>query len=290
MIAFWCGVALMIGIVLLIVWLPALRSGKTATTDIRKETNIALYRNQLALADKQFSADGKDKILLDELKQEISIGLLHDVNDNPLEAPESLTVPGTDNSVKKSLFIPASMTLVALLIPLLGYSLYGQYSESAQYSQQERMDPFAGMDIEQIQDRVITELQQRIRQAPNDGDAWFMLGQRYLNSNEFNNALIAFDRTEKIRGQDAELLTAKAATLYYQAGQRMTPQARIWLNDALTLDPKHITALMLLASDHFLNAQYQQAIDIWQSLLDSNNPKVNRVKLIEAINMARMMK
>ncbi|GKX52580.1 c-type cytochrome biogenesis protein CcmI [Budvicia aquatica] len=290
MIAFWCGVALMIGIVLLIVWLPALRCGKTAITDIRKETNIALYRNQLALADKQFSADGKDKILLDELKQEISIGLLHDVNDNPLEAPESLTVSGTDNSVKKSLFIPASMTLVALLIPLLGYSLYGQYSESAQYSQQERMDPFAGMDIEQIQDRVITELQQRIRQAPNDGDAWFMLGQRYLNSNEFNNALIAFDRTEKIRGQDAELLTAKAATLYYQAGQRMTPQARIWLNDALTLDPKHITALMLLASDHFLNAQYQQAIDIWQSLLDSNNPKVNRVKLIEAINMARMMK
>ncbi|VFS46233.1 formate-dependent nitrite reductase complex subunit NrfG [Budvicia aquatica] len=30
---------------------------------------------------------------------------------------------------------------------------------------------------------------------------------------------------------------------------------------------------MLLASDHFLNAQYQQAIDIWQSLLDSNNQK-----------------
>ena len=47
MIAFWCGVALMIGIVLLIVWLPALRSGKTATTDIRKETNIALYRTSL---------------------------------------------------------------------------------------------------------------------------------------------------------------------------------------------------------------------------------------------------
>lgn len=286
MIAFWCGVVLMIGIVLSIVWLPALRGSKTTAADIRKDTNIALYRSQLALADKQFCADGKDKVLLDELKQEISIGLLQDVNNNQAEAPGSLI----GNSVKKTLFVPVCMTLVALLIPLLGYSLYGQYSESAQYSQQEPMDPFAGMDIEQIQDRVITELQQRIRQAPDDSDAWFMLGQRYLNSNEFNNALIAFDRTEKIRGQDAELLTAKAATLYYQAGQRMTPQARIWLNDALTLDPKHITALMLLASDHFLNAQYQQAIDIWQSLLDSNNPKVNRVKLIEAINMARMMK
>ncbi|WP_159567224.1 c-type cytochrome biogenesis protein CcmI [Budvicia diplopodorum] len=283
MIVFWCGTALMACIILLIVWLPAVRTGKIPNSDIRKNTNIALYHRQMALADKQFGNSEKEKFLLDELKQEISISLLQNIDSSAPQLP-------LNSSSSRLFIIPLIMTALVLLIPSLGYGLYGQYQQSAEYSQQEHTDPFAGMNVEQIQDRVMTELQKRIRQAPNDSDAWFMLGQRYLNGNEFDNALIAFDRTEKIRGQDAELLTAKAATLYYQAGQRMTPQAKTWLNDALRLDPNHVTALMLLASDHFLNAQYQQAIDIWQSLLDSNNPKVNRVKLIEAINMARMMK
>lgn len=283
MIVFWCGAALMVCIILLIIWLPALSTGNIVNADIRKNTNIALYRRQLTLADSQFSNNDKEKFLLDELKQELSVSLLHDVGNSAPQLP-------SNSLAKKSFIVPAVMTILVLLIPSLGYGLYGQYQQSAEYSRQEHIDPFAGMNVEQIQDRVVTELQQRIRQAPNDSDAWFMLGQRYLNSNEFENALIAFERTEKIRGQDAELLTAKAATLYYKAGQRMTPQAQKWLEEALKLDPKHVTALMLLASDHFLNAQYQQAIDIWQSLLDSNNPNVNRVKLIEAINMAKMMK
>lgn len=101
---------------------------------------------------------------------------------------------------------------------------------------------------------------------------------------------MAFDRVAKIRGDDAEVLSAKATTLYYQAGQRMTPQAESLLQRALGADPHQITALMLLASDHFLNARYQKAIDIWQQLLDSQDPRIDRARLIEAVNMARMMK
>ncbi|SFD20445.1 c-type cytochrome biogenesis protein CcmI [Pragia fontium] len=282
---FWGGVALAAGLILLIIWLPVIRSGSKhkhqPAADIRDRTNVGLYQQQMALADKQFSAQEKQSGMLDQFKQELSLSLLQNMQpqDNSRQIPAQ----------RPSWVMPILMTLLVLLIPPVGFSLFGQYAESVDYSRQANTDPFVGMDIEQIQDRVVTELQQRIRQSPGDSEAWFMLGQRYLNSNEFDNALIAFERVAKLRGNDAEVITAKAATLYYQAGQRMTPQAQALINQALQLEPNQVTALMLQASDYFLNAQYQQAIDIWQQLLDRDNPQINRAKLIEAINMARMM-
>jgi len=46
---------------------------------------------------------------------------------------------------------------------------------------------------------------------------------------------------------------------------------------------------MLLASDAFMHADYAEAITQWQRLLDLNSPRINRAKLIEAINMAKML-
>ncbi|AWH88764.1 c-type cytochrome biogenesis protein CcmI [Limnobaculum parvum] len=284
MMIFWCGAGLMVCLILVIVWLPAIRSNTTTASDrdLRNDTNIALYQQQLALAGKLFSEQEKANGLSNEFQQELSLSLLQNM------ATMEKTAPALSNQISK--ITPVVMTVVVVLITAVGYGYVGQYQQSVQYSREDHTDPFSGMDISQIQDKVAAELQQRIRQSPSDTEAWFLLGQRYLNSNEFENALIAFDRVIQLRGSDAEVLTAKATTFYYQAGQRMTPQAQALINQALAQEPNQVTALMLLASDRFLNAQYQQAIDIWQQLLDSNNPQINRAKLIEAINMARMMK
>lgn len=284
MMLFWCGAGLMLCLILLIIWLPVIRSNRESASgrDLRNDTNVALYQQQIALAGKLFSEQEKANGLSNEFQQELSLSLLQNMTTAEKTAPVI--------SQRTSKIIPVVMTVVAVLITVVGYGYIGQYQASVQYSRENHTDPFSGMDISQIQDKVVAELQQRIRQSPGDPEAWFLLGQRYLNSNEFENALIAFDRVTQLRGNDAEVLTAKATTLYYQAGQRMTPQAQTLINQALAQEANQVTALMLLASDHFLNAQYQQAIDIWQQLLDSNNPQINRAKLIEAINMARMMK
>ncbi|MCD1125656.1 c-type cytochrome biogenesis protein CcmI [Jinshanibacter sp. LJY008] len=284
MMIFWSGAGLMLCLILLIIWLPVIRSTipTVSDRDLRNDTNLALYQQQVVLAGKLFSEQEKVNGLSDEFQQELSLSLLQNM------APVEKTAVAISNQTSK--IIPAVMTAIVILVTAVGYGYVGQYQASVQYSRENHTDPFSGMDVSQIQDKVVTELQQRIRQSPGDPEAWFLLGQRYLNSNEFENALIAFDKVTQLRGNDAEVLTAKATTLYYQAGQRMTPQAQTLINQALALEPNQVTALMLLASDHFLNAQYSQAIDIWQQLLDSNNPQINRAKLIEAINMARMMK
>ena len=69
----------------------------------------------------------------------------------------------------------------------------------------------------------------------------------------------------------------------------MTPETREMIDKALALDASEVTALMLLAADAFMQADYVQAIALWQKLLDLNSPRVNRVQLIDAINMAKLL-
>ena len=63
-------------------------------------------------------------------------------------------------------------------------------------------------------------------------------------------------------GENAELYAALATVLYYQASQHMTAQTRAMIDKALALDSNEITALMLLASDAFMQANYAQAIGL----------------------------
>lgn len=281
MTAFWIGGGILIALVMLIVWLPFLRTAKAPLQGQRERVNVALYRQQSALADRLFGGDERERRQAEELKEELALSLLQNAQDAP--AP-------TMDGQRAALLTPVLMTVFTLALTIGGYVAYGQYLSSAEFVRQGGNALFEGMSDEQMQDQVVAELMQRIRTSPDDSESWFLLGQRYLNSNAFENALVAFDRVAKIRGDDAEVLAAKATTLYYQAGQRMTPQAQSLIQRALALEPNQVTAQMLLASDCFLNAQYQQAIDIWQRLLDSEDPRVDRARLIEAINMARMMK
>lgn len=69
----------------------------------------------------------------------------------------------------------------------------------------------------------------------------------------------------------------------------MTPPAREMIDKALALDASEVTALMLLASDAFMQADYRQAMLLWQKVLDLNSPRVNRRQLIDSINMAKLL-
>lgn len=67
-------------------------------------------------------------------------------------------------------------------------------------------------------------------------------------------------------------------------GEKRTSEMRpVWYDAGVIM-------AMLLASDAFMHANYEKAISLWRQLLDSNSPRINRSQLIEAINMATIMK
>lgn len=136
-------------------------------------------------------------------------------------------------------------------------------------------------------ERYILNLQNKLRANPNDGDLWFELAQAYALDNDFESALICFKNAEKVLGQTAAILGGKATVEYYRAKHKITPTVQKLIDDALEKDSNESASRLLLASDAFLRNDFQQAIEQWEIVLNSEHQAINRRELIKSINMAK---
>ncbi len=136
----------------------------------------------------------------------------------------------------------------------------------------------------------MAEIQGKLKQNPNEAELWFQLGHGYLNEQDFNSAVTCFDYAIRLSEEpSANQLAAKASALYYVRSQQMTEDVQALLNKALELDKLNITALTLIANDHFISFRYQQAIDVWTQLLDSQQADLDRVAIIQSLNQAKLL-
>lgn len=178
--------------------------------------------------------------------------------------------------------------IMAIAAVAATYMSSGRYQ--AWQAHASRPDPLAGLSPWDLQDKELGSLHQKLQRSPADLDSWAALGQLYLYRGEYDNALLAYQRLALLEGgASAATKAAQATVRYYQAGQRLTPEATRLLESALKQDAGEVSALMLLAADHFLHGRYTRAIALWQQLLDSERPRINRAALIEAIQTAKMM-
>lgn len=198
------------------------------------------------------------------------------------------TVTENNNSLKGWNKKINLLLFIMLLCTIAGYLALPR-SQQAYNEYQRISDPLLSFSPLQQEQNDLLRLQQDIRQSPQNGELWATLGEYYLYQNSYENALIAYQRAIKYSGENAQLYSAIATVLYYQAGQNLTSDAQAVIDKALSLDKNEVTALMLIASDAFMNANYDKAISIWQGLLDTNSPRVNRAQLIEAIQMAKLI-
>ncbi|HCW7017183.1 TPA: heme lyase NrfEFG subunit NrfG [Citrobacter farmeri] len=191
-------------------------------------------------------------------------------------------------------FRPLPVKWLALTVALMvivcisGYLLSPKW-QAVRDEQRRLADPLHEFSETSTPEAQLLALQNQIRTNPQDSEKWALLGEYYLWRNDYDNALLAYRQALRIRGENAEIYSALATVLYYQAGQHMTPATREMIDKALALDASEVTALMLLASNAFMQADYKQAILQWQKVLDLNSPRVNRVQLIESINMAKLL-
>lgn len=191
-------------------------------------------------------------------------------------------------------FRPLPLKWLALAVALMVIVCFSGYLLSPKWQavrdEQRRLaDPLHEFAETSTPEAQLLALQKQIRANPQDSEKWALLGEYYLWRNDYDNALLAYRQALRSRGENAEIYSALATVLYYQAGQHMTPATREMIDKALALDASEVTALMLLASDAFMQADYKLAILQWQKVLDLNSPRVNRVQLIESINMAKLL-
>ncbi|EGU30791.1 TPR domain-containing protein [Vibrio scophthalmi] len=174
----------------------------------------------------------------------------------------------------KKMILASILVSVPLFVWLRGSPPPNALLEQSAFSHQQQM----------------SDLQTQLKADPNQADLWFQLGHGYLNQQEFTAALTCFDYAMRLSDTpSASQLSAKASALYYQNKQQMSAEVKGLLNQSLALEADNLTALTLLASDHFISFRYQPAIEIWTQILDSQHPDVDRITIIQLLNQAKQM-
>ena len=282
MTTFWIFIALVVLVSLMLIWVPHFRQQKLLQAEeagVRRLTNLELFAERITILEKELSDELLDQTEFNALKKELEISLLQDIKQGE---DESLV-----NKVKpKGILWPSIMTVA--LLGISGYIYYdlGAYKELALPAQAN--NPHAGMSSEQIMAQRIQMMEAGVTAEPENSQAWFSLGHAYISVNRFDDAAMAFDKVMELVGTHAELLGPKATALFYKAGQQMTPQVQALIDQALALDPADPSTLLLVGMNAFFNAEYQNAINAWQSILDSDRDDVDRAALMNAIETAQL--
>ncbi|GLP97710.1 c-type cytochrome biogenesis protein CcmI [Paraferrimonas sedimenticola] len=282
---FWIFLALVLVIGLALIWVPHFRQQQLNAKEeagVRRSTNLELFNERLSIMEKELADGELDQAEFDALKQELEIGLLQDIKD---KEDESLS----EERQRKSALWPGIMSLA--LFAIVGY-MYASLGEHQSVTQpetvQREQDPHAGMDPNQLMQKRVEMFEAQVQQAPDNSQAWFSLGHAYMSASQYPQSIAAFDKVMELVGVHAELLGPKATAMYYQNGQKITPDVQAIIDESLSLDAADPSTLLLVAMDAFFKAEYQDAIDAWTAILNGERTDIDRNAILDAINTAKM--
>ncbi|HDR1007395.1 c-type cytochrome biogenesis protein [Pasteurella multocida] len=263
------------GLLIVVFLMLPLAKWQAWQTHYRQQQNVALYRAQVARQSDP------------ELAKELGQRLLED--EKFFQNRPHFEQQSGEKSERFSFKFHLFLIVLLLTVPTLYYFSLPRYaavevSEQAFLAQQMQLMEQA---ISQQHEDKITQLQQKLRQDPNHAENWLLLGQAYLDNAEVEHALIAYGNAQQLLGDKPAILGAIATAYYYQAGQKMTAKVDALLTQALTTDPFETASLSLIATDAFVQGNYQKAAQTWQKMLDSDRPNVERRLLIQRIQMAQ---
>ena len=181
--------------------------------------------------------------------------------------------------------------VLLLVIPLAYYFSLERFSRAQQGEQEQIAQHNQQLETpeENKTEAIIGKIQDKLRQDPNSEENWIKLGDAYMQNDDFDSALVCYGNAEKIDGPKPTTQGLMAMALYLQAHQQITPQVQQLLNEALTQDPKEVSALSLLAAEALKTRDYSTALDYWQQILDSGNSAVDRRATIQKMKMVDFM-
>lgn len=125
-----------------------------------------------------------------------------------------------------------------------------------------------------VVDDVITRLEARLKEEPEDADAWRKLGWSHFQAGQYAEAASALRKANHIDPTHAETYSflGEALVLASKREGRMPRSARAAFEKALKLNPKDARARYFHALALDLNGQHRRAINTWFEQLKETPP------------------
>jgi cytochrome c-type biogenesis protein CcmH len=224
----------------------------------RKETNLGIFRDQLADLDRERAEGSLAEADFEQARHELQRRLLEEV-----EPTDGSTV---------SLYDPSRKTAIALLIllPILGLVAYGTLGNPKALDPMQTAAP-QQMTPEKINEMVST-LADKLKANPDNPPGWLMLARSYKSMGRYEEAVKAFANAEKAINDDPDQLASYAETLAMASGTGITGKAVQLVDRALKIDPNHGHSLFLAGAAAMDAGNYKKGLGYWVPLLPQLEP------------------
>ena len=114
---------------------------------------------------------------------------------------------------------------------------------------------------------VVTQIKQRLAEAPDDARGWFMLGRAHMAQGQFDDAVVAIRRSLELTGDEPEVLIRLADAIAMSQQGSMAGEPEPLLKRALALQRQNPQGLWLLGMAQSERGENTTAVATWNKLL-----------------------
>ncbi len=271
---FWMIAALLVFVGLVFVVLPLLRSQNKSITS-RVEINKSIYQSKI-----------------DELRSDLDKNLLdHDEYEHAVEDLQKTLLLDAEESDQKEVKSGGNAIIISLLVVILPISSLFIYKEVSTKKSDEEIAELktASSQVKTMQESILN-LEQKLKEDPENVDGWRMLGQSYFVIQQYEQSKNAYAKAADLLNQaDPEVLVLLAEASAFSNQQLFADYEESLLNKALSINPKHERGLWYAGYSDYTNSRFKEASEHWGELLKlvpADRPDV-KDSLVKFLNDAR---
>lgn len=254
---FWIIAGLLAAVALLFLLPPLLRKrgGEAGTSNVtRGALNVSIYRDQLRELDGDLASGTISRERYDEAKRDIERRLIEESGEPPAGAPQAA---------------PRSRRMaiaVGLMVPLFAAGLYVVVGNPDGLSPEKRTAGKHDITPQQIAG-MVDKLAARLKEKPEDGEGWMMLGRSYAVLGRFAEAAGAYENAARRMPGNAQILADQADALAMAQGGKLQGEPEKLIERALGIDPDNVKAIALAGTVAFDKKDYAGAAMLWEKIL-----------------------
>ena len=256
--------------------LPILRREPEQNTNApvdRSKVNVQLYRDRLAELEAERQRGSYTDDEFERLKVELQQQLLDEVD------------AGNGKAARRQLPLWPMAVVLLVVLPLFAFTLYQQIGAREDLQLRDTLVAVQqafneGKEPVETLRRLQTQLEQRLRQQPDNGQYLMLAAQTAMQLSDYPSAVNAYATLYAMNPSDPTITGQYAQALYLASGGQLTDRVMKLANDALALNPNQSTVLGLLGIHYFEHAEYARAVEYWQRLMAMLDPASANGKMI----------
>lgn len=264
---------------------PWFRAARAETALPRQGVNTLLFRDRLQELDTERETGKIDPEQFAQLKAELEVNFLADVRAEESEAVATSRAPRW------------GAMLLVIILPAISLSVYiieGQLKEVETWlqTQQRWASLIEGslqgkpVDPEQAKDLTagdyIRVLQSILQRSPEHVAGWRDLGTAYMQVGLYHFAESAFQRASTLVPDDPELMLMVVESKMGQGKGALDETGLSLLQRVLTVDVGNPKARMMMGMASYSRGDYDNAISVWQTLLQDTPPGSEGAKILQS--------